>query len=420
MDDRVALCLQMSTSMRGYKSAKFLEKMGYRVILAYFGKGESLVTTRMDEIDKVIDLSKKPFSSKIGVGPFTYRGLKRIGGERRTRQIFGHYTSLFPYSIRNFLKWIGRNENIELVQVLGYPDGPLIPAVKILRKRTVFDFRDLSTGLEIDSIKNMYDNKIMKIAGLDNSLAKWHIKKWRYHEKKAVKLSDGLLFASAEMQMHIAKKYGLKGKKPMAPFENRPFLDDIPVRTKKKLSRKDSIPNICYIGGISLRGYRNYIPLFRRILESGYHLHVYSSSSSEIKREYERKLIDKGDLNIYDGKPPLKLQAEITRYDYGLVPFLMKKDILHVDFALPNKFFEYLTSGLRIIATPIRSIKRMMEQDDIGFVYPDLDTLPKLIETDWDNVTSNGITIDRKRYTMEAIEDELKDFYSRVGVFVGD
>jgi hypothetical protein len=61
-----------------------------------------------------------------------------------------------------------------------------------------------------------------------------------------------------------------------------------------------------------------------------------------------------------------KLQEMLTNYDVGVV--MLTPTTLNLEYCLPNKFFEYINSGLAVISSPLIEIKKIIEKYNLGEV----------------------------------------------------
>lgn len=61
-----------------------------------------------------------------------------------------------------------------------------------------------------------------------------------------------------------------------------------------------------------------------------------------------------------------KLQEMLTNYDVGVV--MLTPTTLNLEYCLPNKFFEYINSGLAVISSPLIEIKKIIYNYNIGEV----------------------------------------------------
>ena len=72
-----------------------------------------------------------------------------------------------------------------------------------------------------------------------------------------------------------------------------------------------------------------------------------------------------------DTLAPAALLRALPAYDVGWAAFNTGLNAAHLDTALPNKAFEYLASGLPVAAGPHRALRRLVEDEGVGFVVAD-------------------------------------------------
>jgi hypothetical protein len=74
----------------------------------------------------------------------------------------------------------------------------------------------------------------------------------------------------------------------------------------------------------------------------------------------------KGRVNFVEPVPTIDIVREISRYDLGvhLIPPLSRNN----EFALPNKFFEFIQANLAIVIGPSVEMSRIVEDFSLGMV----------------------------------------------------
>jgi len=73
-------------------------------------------------------------------------------------------------------------------------------------------------------------------------------------------------------------------------------------------------------------------------------------------------------IRFIDPIPPNQLLSVTASADIGLT--FLEDCCLNHRYALPNKFFEYLTAGIPVIASNLPEIARIIERFDVGCVVP--------------------------------------------------
>lgn len=404
------LCLQTGTSMRGFKSAKILTELGYDVTVAYHGIGDSGRFAKFSDFNK-IDMSEPGHTDKMRWGLIRSRELRSVFGDEKGKMFTGHLISIFPNGLKPFLKWIRKEYDLQMVQVMGYPDGPILPAKKVLNKPTIFDFRDLSTGHTVESFKGNYANPVMQMLGLDTRLARWNKDLWEKHEACVAEIADGVIYSSEAMAGHLKKKHKKIRKKSSVIMENRPFAEDVPKKLPKKLSEEDGKPHFCFIGGLSLSRYRDCRKIFKKICRQDVQFHIYLSSSKDIVDAYKKALKGYDNAIFHEPLSPKDLYGTIGKYDYGVIPFATNIDVMHVNYGIGNKIFEYLSCGLRLASTPLTAIELIINKDKVGFTFQDKKELTSRLKKDW--AARDSQSFDRFNYTMDVQIPAMKKFYNQ-------
>jgi glycosyltransferase involved in cell wall biosynthesis len=91
------------------------------------------------------------------------------------------------------------------------------------------------------------------------------------------------------------------------------------------------------------------------------------------RRIAERGLADR--IAIAPPVPMTDLVREAAAYDVGF--FALPGSSRHNEFALPNKFFEYVMAGLALCVTDLPEMARLQREHDLGVTFPCVD--PEMI-----------------------------------------
>lgn len=133
---------------------------------------------------------------------------------------------------------------------------------------------------------------------------------------------------------------------------------------------------------LSIRGPEN--PQFIRLLRA---------------RIAERRL--EGRVELLPAVPMMALVREATAYDIGF--FALPPHSLHNEFALPNKFFEYIMAGLALCVTELPEMARLVREYGLGVTLPSLE--PAAIAAVINALDRE--TIDRYKRNARAAASEL-------------
>lgn len=186
---------------------------------------------------------------------------------------------------------------------------------------------------------------------------------------------DGCFAVTVALEKYIRKNYAVKDRIEfyhvpcatlnMCPTEDDYFINRITYRDKYNID-KDEIVFI-YSGGVSSwQCVGETISLFRQIskqLDCKARLLIFSHNIDAI-----RKLLNDEDKNIItDSYSAEELQKALNAGDFA---FMLRHDCVTNNVAFPNKFLEYIQSGMKIIATPyVHDIASQIKQYDVGYLY---------------------------------------------------
>lgn len=192
--------------------------------------------------------------------------------------------------------------------------------------------------------------------------------------KKYYRYADGSLVVTQALEDYVKKNYVIKEDfhfyhVPCATnsscFEKDVFLKNRTVYRKKYNISDDEMVFI-YSGGVSVwQCVEETVQLYKQLsnkLKIKTRLLVFSHSFDTIKK------IAGGDVSIQiDSYAPDELAKALCAGDFA---FLLRRDCITNNVAFPNKFLEYVQSGMRIIATPfVYEIERQIKDYSLGILY---------------------------------------------------
>lgn len=190
----------------------------------------------------------------------------------------------------------------------------------------------------------------------------------KYVEKKYLSLADGLLAVShplAESYQKLSKHKKLKSFiVPCAITVSLSYEEYLNYRNKNRdrygLADTDKV--FIYSGGDSpWQCVDETVNLFQRIrkkMGSSYKLLLFSGSK-DLLRQYANK-----DGVIVDSLVPDKVTEILCAGDFGV---MLRGNYVTNNVAFPNKFLEYIVSGLRVISTPyVYDVEAYIEKYNVG------------------------------------------------------
>ena len=201
--------------------------------------------------------------------------------------------------------------------------------------------------------------------------------------KTGFKYFDGCFVVSPALERYEIKKYNVGNgvkffKIPCATTTESMELDkyiENRVKYRNKYGIKDNEVVFVYSGGVSSwQCIEEAISLYKRIkelYERPTRLMVFSHMIDSIK-----KIVGDDREIIIDSYSPVELEKALCAGDYA---FLLRRKSIINEVAFPNKYLEYVKSGMRIITTPyVDEIANQVKEYGIGYIY-DFDQPDKMI-----------------------------------------
>lgn len=226
-------------------------------------------------------------------------------------------------------------------------------------------------------------------------------------EEKCFDQVDGIVH-SADSFRNIAKR-----KYPEAKQQNI-VLYSTPSRTQlrgsevlpKIASAREEI-HLVYQGGLidenstnaDLFSYRDYLDIFRSILNEGFHLHLYCAYD-KIPTGYQQLASGFPEkLHLNARVPYPELLTTMSRFHWGLTGFNFSnlrsettREFLHS--VVPNKMFDYLHAGIPTLVFNANAASRIAREYGFG--------LEKAEEESWADVLDRGASMLKKDLTPAA------------------
>lgn len=245
-------------------------------------------------------------------------------------------------------------------------------------------------------------------------------------EKIAHELSDGRIYVTEGVKDYIQQRYSVNPEKDMV-FYSYVSKSVIPSHLEDKLSRKDGQTHIVYIGTVTslIEGsHYDLREIFKEIANRKMHIHIYVSLFGLADKAYEELAAKNRFIHHHGHLNQRKLLQEMTQYDYGWAGFnTNEKNEKHVGVALPNKIFEYIACGLPVLAFPHKTVRRFIEENEVGFVLNDLDELADQLKNGRVEKIKRNILKARYKFTVENNISKVIFFYRDLcglnGGFIG-
>jgi glycosyltransferase involved in cell wall biosynthesis len=330
---------------------------------------------------------------------------------RRAVSGFIHKASVgslkFPFYFNFWRKYVRDILSKEPIDVIHIHDLPLaIIGLELKRSKGIKVVLDLHENypalLEISKHTNTFFGKLLSSG-----------KQWREYEKKCLSEADRIVAVVDEMKERIT----LIGTEPGKIYvvENTPLLTAGKVVQKR--IQNDTL-RLIYVGGLTYhRGLQYVLRGIAKIEKLPVSLKIIGSGSyySELKSISDRmslsgKVIFTGKLSRADA------EKELSGSDIALIPHLRSEQ---GDNSSPNKLYEYMASGIPVLASNCRSVKRIIDETGCGttYIYDSPDDIALKIQDLFlareklSHFSENGILAVNKRYNWAMTSMNLIELY---------
>ena len=232
----------------------------------------------------------------------------------------------------------------------GYIVGSILKDIKRTNITFLVDIAD-NYDLLYDSYENFIKKIIFKMS-------------FQYITRKAIQYSDGIITVCPINKPRLMKKFPeyLKGK-PIFVLRNVP-LEVHYINNDNKIQK-----SFVYVGKVDEIS-RDLLFVVKKLLKlPEYTLHFYSADKKEALDKIRRFSIDNNmeeRVVFHDRVPYDQLAAEISKYRFGLVAH---KRRLITDFTLPNKLYDYRSSGVIAIMSDCPSLVEENNEFGLGLIY---------------------------------------------------
>lgn len=189
--------------------------------------------------------------------------------------------------------------------------------------------------------------------------------------------SRGVIYPSKKLRDDAIAKFGISKCKTLI-MENTISESLIPKVKKEKISKLDGRIHAVYEGAISsgdVNDKRFFENIWLKLAEAGIHVHFYTNHG-----EVYCKKLESLHPNIhYEGnKSSKELAVEMSQYDVGLLLFNVNmRNRLYLEYASPNKLYEYINAGIPVATAGIDTYKNFVETNNIG---KEIDFCENLVE----------------------------------------
>lgn len=247
-------------------------------------------------------------------------------------------------------------------------------------------------------LKLIFDSNELHIEAYVNWMKK---KLWAPIQKFCIRYCDVIMHAEGNRLEYFKKHHDPTGRKQFL-LENFPkYIERVDIGL-----RPVSPPiRVLYMGGMGIERYtKELIDVFRE-LGSDYCFDLVGPKTPEFLEELESDLERNPALNVKvcDSIPYSQMGETIRKYHIGIA--LYKNNNLCNYYCAPNKVYDYLMSGVPVIANNYPGLLKVLEEGKLGVCIKEVDlenfriALQRIVnECLWENITDEV----RNKYSWEA------------------
>jgi glycosyltransferase involved in cell wall biosynthesis len=315
----------------------------------------------------------------------------------------------FPFYFnfwRSFIREILKKNKIDVIHVHDLPLSRI--GIEIKNKSGV--------KLVIDLHENW--PALLKVSSHTNTLAGKLLsseKQWRHYERECVRRADAVITVVDEMKNRIAET-GISPEKIIV-LQNTPGKNSI---SEMKFETDENFFTLLYVGGISYHRGLQYIidgiKLLLHVVPIRLWIAGEGKYSAALKDQVGRLSLEDY-IKFFGYVTKEKTEALMKKADLGLIPHVRSEQS---DNSSPNKLFEYMASGLPILASDCISVKRVVNETQTGltYVYDSPSDFAKVVTSLYNEreksgiFAANGKKAIREIYNWELGSEALVKLYS--------
>ncbi|WP_165173744.1 glycosyltransferase family 4 protein [Adlercreutzia sp. ZJ242] len=202
--------------------------------------------------------------------------------------------------------------------------------------------------------------------------------------RKGLKYSNSCFVVTSALKNYIARKYHVNDLiayiVPCATSAEIPDVHEYEMlrrRYRSELGLRNEEVAFIYSGGASSwQCIPQTLELYRRIaaeIKQPSKLLIFSHDIGQIRSMLGAETVD---VVVRSFKPQMLRQVLYS----GDFAFMLREDCVTNNVAFPNKFLEYVGSGMDIIATPyVYEVASQIEKNDLGYIFETNDSFCELV-----------------------------------------
>lgn len=252
------------------------------------------------------------------------------------------------------------------------------------------------------SLRLVFDSNELHLESFNSKLKRAI---WRPLQALAIRGSDAILHAEANRMEHFRRVHGGRDK-PHAVIENFPYY----VPGRRRDAPEGRALRVIYLGALGEDRYTHELIAAGAAMDGRIELDLVGFGTPPVMAELERRYGARPAPNVRI-LPPVayhEIPKLLDQYHIGIA--LYKNTNLNNYYCAPNKVYDYLMSGMAVIANDYPGLHKVIEDNRVGACVADLTpasfegAVRRIAEERrWDNITD---TI-RRKYCWEAQEARL-------------
>jgi hypothetical protein len=257
------------------------------------------------------------------------------------------------------------------------------------------------------SLRLIFDSNELHLESFNSRLKRTL---WRPLQAIAIRSADTIIHAEANRMEYFQKEYGGLHCEQRV-IENFPYYYEALPRLDREGRRLRAI----YLGALGDDRYTHELIAAGRATEDLLDLDLVGFGTPEVMAELDKRYGHQPAPNVRI-LPPVAYEAIsnlLRNYDVGIA--LYKNTNLNNYYCAPNKVYDYLMSGMMVIANDYPGLRKVIEQGQLGACVEDITPASFrfaveriVLEKRWNNIT-NEI---RRRYSWEQQEKILLELFA--------
>jgi hypothetical protein len=208
------------------------------------------------------------------------------------------------------------------------------------------------------------------------------------------------------------------------PYCSEDFF--VPIN-KNKLSKGDREFHLVYVGCFLVQHDKVIIPLINKLLNQKIHVHIYPSGftlhlqkgeEEEYMKDFFSTCSNNPYFHLHDTLPPKNLISEISKYDFGIFPYIsILENRIEPFFTTGNKIASYLEAGLPVIVEEhFKFLNKFLKSYKLGISYntKNILNLNKKLKSLNYPLFQKRIEKAREDFSVEKHFKRLEDFVEKV------